>query len=188
MKGLMMGVGLLAFAGTAFGDALEQYDSIPEMIHARGDFDESNHTFEMISEEPAAFRLSKPSFSSDSDDVVYYENWRAAIYGVYNTFAHTDLNAVSVNAVPLQYESFKNMDSYEFLEDQGITVDITREEALEALKTLSDIDDLAEVKVKTQYGYQWSPAFEGIYYEDRTPGLDEFIREFGDFCEGRCVR
>ena len=97
MKGLMMGVGLLAFAGTAFGDALEQYDSIPEMIHARGDFDESNHTFEMISEEPAAFRLSKPSFSSDSDDVVYYENWRAAIYGVYNTFAHTDLNAVSVN-------------------------------------------------------------------------------------------
>lgn len=181
MKRLLMTLALLGFSTISFAEVLEQYDSIPEMIHARGDFDESNHTFEMLSDDPVAFRLSKPSFVSDLDEVIYYENWRAAIYGVYNTFAHTSLDSVTVTAEPIQYESLKNIDNFELLDDKAITLSLTRDEALEALKSVIDIDSFDDIKQKTRFGYSWSPEFESVYYEDRDPGIDALISELSDY-------
>ncbi|WP_306169274.1 hypothetical protein [Halomonas sp. MMSF_3323] len=186
MKQLLTALALMGLSTASFAEALEQYDSVTEMIHARGDFDESNHSFEMLSDDPVAFRLSKPSFASDSDEVVYYENWRAAIYGVYNTFAHTSLNSVTVTAEPLQYESFQNMENFKFLEDKAVTLSLTREEALEALQSLIDVDSFDDIKTKTSYGYSWSPEFENVYYEDRDPGIDSFTSSMLGFCTGFC--
>jgi hypothetical protein len=170
----------------AIAQISEQYDSLSELIYEHGDYDEGNGTFELYSEEPLEFRLSKVSIQGEPEQVTYYENWRAAAYGVYNTFAHTDIESLTVTATPLWIEGFMQRDNPRLLEERSITLAMNREQALDALEAAGGPDSLEAVKTKGGFGYQWSPEFLDVYYEDRQPGLDALIQELREYCVGPC--
>ncbi|SEG14583.1 hypothetical protein [Billgrantia desiderata] len=186
MKRILMSVALTGLPFAVMAEITEQYDSLSELIHEHGDYDEGNGTFELYSEDPLAFRLSKPAIQGEPAEVTYYENWRAAIYGVYNTFAHTSLDAVTMTAMPLWFESFTKRDSSRLMDEHAIMLEMGRDDALDALRAVTGMETLADIKMMTDFGYQWSPAFLDIYYEDRDPGLDAFIQELRLYCVEIC--
>ncbi|MDQ7735738.1 hypothetical protein QT231_23855 [Halomonas sp. SpR1] len=177
-----------AFSSTALAELSlsEQYDTVEELMYAHQDYDPSNNTFEMLDSDKPHYRLSKLAFASEPESVTYYENWRAAIYGVYNVFAHTSIEKVTVTATPLEIPSFQQRDQTTLLDDESVTLEMNREQAFDVLASLIDIDSLSDVKVSAEYGYQWSEEFITVYYEDRQPGLDALISELNRYCRGKC--
>lgn len=183
MQRLLIGAALVGLAATAQAEITEKYDSVAELIHSHGDYDADEGTFELYSDEPPAFRLSPQVFAADPADVIYYETWRSAIYGVYQAFAHTGYDDVMVTAVPVTFDS----DSGELLSDRAVTLAMDREQALAALQAVVDVESLDDTREKSPIiGYQWSPVFLDVYYEDHSPGLDAFISELREFCDGSC--
>lgn len=167
-------------------EVTQTYDNVEALMSAQQDYDSSNNTFEMLDVDKPHYRLSKIVFQNDLEEVVYYENWRAAIYGVYNVFAHTPIEHVTVTATPLEAESLMKMGNAQLLEDQSITLSISRDEALTVLSGLIQIDSLSDVKVPAEYGHQWSDDFNSVYFEDQQPGLDQLIADLNVFCRRGC--
>jgi len=175
-----------SFSCTSLAEVNETYDSVEALMSVHQDYDPSNNTLEMLDADKPHYRLSKIVLKNDLEEVVYYENWRAAVYGVYNVFAHTPLDQVTVTATPLQADSLMKMGSTKLLEDQSVTLSISRDEALSVLSDLIQIDSLADVKVPTEYGHQWSDDFNSVYFEDQQPGLDQLIGGLSLFCRRGC--
>lgn len=173
-------------SGFSFAEEPEQYNTVEELMEAHQDYHPSNGTFEMLDANEPSYRLSKIAWKSEPESVTYYENWRAAAYGIYNVFAHTPTESVSVTATPLQIPSINRADEKTLLEDDSITIQINREQALDAISGLIDVDSLNEVKTSTEYGYQWSEDFVSVYYEDRNPGLGALIAELKQYCTNDC--
>ncbi|MEQ4541157.1 MAG: hypothetical protein ABN479_19690 [Billgrantia sp.] len=186
MKRFIIALGILGLAVPALAEITEQYDSLEELILEHGDYDEGSGTFELYSEEPLSFRLSRISLKGEPHEVTYYENWRAAIYGVYNTFAHTSSGSVKVTAMPQWIEGFMKRDTARLMEEHAITLEMDRDDALAALQAAAGIQSLSVTKVMTDFGYQWSPEFLDVYFEDRNPGLDAFIQELRGYCVEPC--
>ncbi|TDV98039.1 hypothetical protein BDK62_10471 [Halomonas alkaliantarctica] len=171
------------FSSAALAELSEQYDTVEELMSAHQDYPPSGDTFEMLDAEKPHYRLSKITVENDLEEVVYYENWRAAVYGVYNVFAHTPIEQVTVTATPLEVENLMNWNQATLLEDKSVTLEINREEAFDILAGLIDIDSLSDVKEATEYGYQWSDDFNRVYYEDEQPGLDALIDRLVYYCK-----
>ncbi|WP_447042554.1 hypothetical protein [Vreelandella sp. H-I2] len=183
---VLVALSAVVFSSGALAELSEQYDTVEELMYAHQDYDSFNNTFEMLDADKPHYRLSKITVTNDLEDVVYYENWRAAIYGVYNVFAHTSIEEVTVTAIPLEFENLMNRDQSKLLENQSITLQISREEAYDALASLIDIGSLSDVKEATEYGYQWSDDFNSVYYESEQPGLDSLISNLLINCRGSC--
>lgn len=179
-------VGLIAFSGWALGDTPEQFDTVEELMYAHQDYDPSNNTLEILDADKPHYRLSKIVLKNDLSEVVYYENWRAAAYGIYNVFAHTPVESVTVSAIPYQIPGFQRADEGNLLEDREVTVHINRDQALDAISSLIDVNSLTDVKAQTEYGFQWSDDYISVYYEDRSPGLDALISELKPYCTNNC--
>lgn len=174
------------FSSAAMAELSEQYDTVEALMSAHQDYPPSGDTFEMLDADKPHYRLSKITVANDLEEVVYYENWRAAVYGVYNVFAHTSIEEVTVTAIPLEFENLMNRDQSQLLENQSITLQISREEAYDALASLIDIGSLSDVKEVTEYGYQWSDNFNSVYYESQHPGLDALISRLSQYCSNSC--
>ncbi|MGP5308079.1 hypothetical protein [Vreelandella alkaliphila] len=174
------------FSSAAVAELSEQYDTVEALMSAHQDYPPLGDTFEMLDADKPHYRLSKITVANDLEEVVYYENWRAAVYGIYNVFAHTPIEQVTVTATPLEVESLMNRDQARLLDDQSVTLQISREEAYEALASLIDIGSLSDVKEVTEYGYQWSDDFNSVYYESQQPGLDALISELFQYCIDGC--
>lgn len=175
-----------AFSSAALAELSEQYDTVEELMSAHQDYPPSGDTFEMLDAGKHHYRLSKITVENDLEEVVYYENWRAAVYGIYNVFAHTPIEQVTVTATPLEVENLMNWDQATLLEEQSVTLEISREDAYDALEGLIDIDSLSDVKEATEYGFQWSDDFNSVYYESEQPGLDALIAKLVQYCVSSC--
>lgn len=164
----------------------EQYSSVFDMVEKMSDYPPELDQFEILSEDPLHFRISPVVFQADSREVIYYSNWRAAIYGIYNTFIHTDVDHVTVDAIPRQYVSLKDRENPEMLTGSSVTIDINREDALMIVQSLITSDSLADLKDDKGGYYGWSDDFLSLYYEDRDPGLGSFIEKLSEFCSNDC--
>lgn len=179
-------VGLFALSSVALADLPDQFETVEELMYAHQDYDPSNDTFEMLDADTPHYRLSKIAWKTEPESVTYYENWRAAAYGIYNVFAHTPIESVTVSAIPYQIPSFQRADEGTLLNDREVTIHINREQALDAISSLIDVDSLTDVKTQTEYGFQWSDDYIDVYYEDRSPGLDALISELKPYCVNSC--
>lgn len=177
---------LVVFSSLAAAEVSEQYDTASELMEAHQDYHPSNNTFEVIDPDVPHYRLSAIAFKNEPEEVTYYQNWRAAVYGIYSVLAHTPIHEVSVTAIPLQTQGFNSPEEPVLLEDKAVSIEINRDQALDAIGSLIDVESLGEVKVETDYGYQWSDDFIDVYYEDKTPGLGALISELKKYCVNDC--
>jgi hypothetical protein len=178
--------GLFALSSVALADLPEQFETVEELMYAHQDYDPAYNSLEILDADEPHYRLSKIVFKNDLNEVVYYENWRAAAYGIYNVFAHTPIESVTVSAIPYQIPGFQRADEGMLLNDREVTIQINREQALDVISSLIDVDSLTDVKTQTEYGFQWSDDYIDVYYEDRSPGLNALISELKPYCVNNC--
>lgn len=151
---------------------IEKFGSVSEMIEAFGDYSADDESFLVLSEDPQHIRLTKVTVEGDPQSVVEAELKRAVMYGVYQSFIHTDIPEITVTAQPM-LTTF-NPHSQKLLDKPAYEVSVTRDQALEVVQEFLDVDELSELKIQGQFGVSWSDGFNSLYYEDRKPGLSVF--------------
>lgn len=160
---------------SAYATEIEKFDSVSEMIEAFGDYSADDESFLVLSEAPQHIRLTKVTVQGDPQSVVEAELKRAVMYGVYQSFIHTDIPEIKVTAQPM-LTTF-NPHSQKLLDKPVYEVSVTRDQALEAIQRFLEVNDLSELKTQEQFGVSWSDGFNSLYYENRKPGLNAFYTE-----------
>lgn len=156
-------------SATSRANTPSHFSSIPEMIEDFNDYPADGNSFEMLSEKPVYFRLSPVVISSDLPEVITNLTKMAAIYGIYRPFIHTDVNAVTATAVPIDSNTGKPLESY------GITK--TRGATLKDIKKSFTVNDFSELTISSEYGNDGSSkVFNQIQYDDQGGvGITKFF-------------
>jgi len=141
------------------------FDDVQAMIDDAGDYSSEKGTFKLISSAPLHIRMSPPVTQADLPQQVAQDVRRAALYGVYRTFIHTDAAAVTVTSVPIQITL--NPYTTKLQKKPQLQISVTRDQALKAVGSLIDADELADLVVPEQAGDiqldNWREDFEDLY-------------------------
>ncbi|MCP1605738.1 hypothetical protein [Pseudomonas citronellolis] len=144
------------------------FSDVPALIEDFGDYSAENGTFRLVSTVPLRIQLSPMVVPGDLPENDAREIRRAALYGVYRTFVHTDAKAVKVIVVPKEVD-LKTGKSH--LRDKpSIEVTATRDQALKAVKKLIKANQFADLVQPEQMGTiqldNWRDDFETLYFKD----------------------
>lgn len=167
------------------GETAEQYEvlidryegprkfvSVADMIESFGDFSEANNTF---SQNEGSFRLSPLVLGGDHADVIQHLTLRAAAYGVFNAFIHTDVPSVALEVRPLMTDNMRG-DNPRLLDYPALQITVSRDQALRVAKRFFPVDALEDMKVPTRYGEDWLEEFDSVYSShNRVHDLDLLI-------------
>lgn len=146
----------------------QQFELAEQMFEEFGDYSVSNESLNVLKTDPLHVRLTRPVMDGDHPSVVESELKRAVVYGIYQSFIHTDTDQITVTAQPM-LTTF-NPRSQKLLDKPAYEISITRDQALDAAQAFLAVDNLSELKVEGQFGLTWSDDFNNLYYEDRSPG------------------
>ncbi|WP_263264909.1 hypothetical protein [Pseudomonas sp. RIT-PI-S] len=153
----------------------QHFDSVETMVEEFGDYSADNDTFKLISTSPleVAFHpmvLSGEPASSQLDSVN-----RAALYGVYRIFIHTNAKAVEVTASPLLHDL--HTDTVKLLDSPVLRLKVTRDDALAVAKDFIPVSDLSELvepqKLGTMQLDGWVKPFAKLYASEQ--GAEELV-------------
>ncbi|HCD9834320.1 TPA: hypothetical protein NER77_004519 [Pseudomonas aeruginosa] len=157
-----------AAAVQAEGLAPMHFATVDAMIEDFGDYSAENGSFVLESSEPLKVQFAPTVVPGDLPENIEREVRRAALYGVFRTLIHTDAGAVAVTSVP--NETTFNPHSTRLLEKPRLTISTTREQALQAVKSLVDAQQLSELVVPERAGTiqldNWRKDFEALYFKD----------------------
>ncbi|HEB4011230.1 TPA: hypothetical protein RZX56_001476 [Pseudomonas aeruginosa] len=151
------------------------FDDVPAMIEDAGDYSVEKGTFELLSSSPLKLRMSPQVFQADLPQHVAESVRRAALYGVYRTFIHTDADMVTVVSVPTQITL--NPYTTKLQKRPELEISVTRDQALKAVGMLIDIDSLAALVESEKAGElqidNWTESFEELYFP--ASGQQKFL-------------
>ncbi len=172
-RGLLAALLALSFGPVA---AHAQFKgTIEQVIEEIGDFSVDNKTFEVISAKPLHIRLSPRIMTANAPDQAKEEVLRAAVYGVYRTFIHTDQAQVQVTAQPLLLGA--NGQGAKLLSVPRATVTVTRDKALQVAKKTLGVKAFKELVDNSDD--TWSEKMQNGRYVGRKPGLQQLAQELG---------
>lgn len=148
--------------------------SIEQVIEEMGDFSTDNKSFEVIRAKPLHIRLSPRIMTANAPDQAKEEVLRAAVYGVYRTFIHTDQPLVQVTAQPLFVTL--NPHSAKVLNTPRASVTVTRDKALQVAKQNLGVQGFKELVDSDD---TWSDKMQNGRYFNRKPGLLKVAQDLG---------
>ncbi|MDO5979203.1 hypothetical protein [Flavivirga spongiicola] len=119
---------------------LPQYETVKEMLSYANDFYEENGSLKFISKDSSNLHIqvSKPVFQNDLEKNKKEIVKRDIIYVAFQTFAQTDINELTITAVPLDQENSKN-----YFEEYKMTLKVNRNRAKSILKKYLNSDDFS---------------------------------------------
>ncbi|HEJ4809020.1 TPA: hypothetical protein SL598_002932 [Pseudomonas aeruginosa] len=151
------------------------FDDVPAMIEDAGDYSVEKGTFELLSSSPLKLRMSPPVFQADLPQHVAESVRRAALYGVYRTFIHTDAAMVTVVSVPTQITL--NPYTTKLQKRPELEISVTRDQALKAVGMLIEVDNLEALVESEKTGElqldNWTESFEELYFP--ASGQQKFL-------------
>lgn len=158
-----------------------KFSNISDMIEEFSDYSNSNGTYKILSLSPLHIQLSPMVVAGDFPEVIEEMIKRAMIYGVYRSFIHTDINQITVTAIPMEI-NFKG-GKPRYLKGYERTFSINRDNAQQLVQKYLKVSKLSQlitsVKISDMnINDQWTKDFNRIYYNDQGyPGITKF---FGD--------
>lgn len=168
MKKYVLALGLAAVATLS---QAQFKGTIEQVIDEMADFSADNKTFQVISAKPLHIRLSPRVMTLAAPEQTREEVLRAAVYGVYRTFIHTDQAQVQVTAQPVLMVPKPTV-----LDAPRATVTVTRAKALQvAQKTLG----VKSFKELVDSDDTWSDKMQNGRYLSRKPGLAKLAQDLG---------
>lgn len=177
----LMLVIFLCFPVISSAGSISTFPDVKSMIDDFNDYSTSNGTFVVLTSKPLHIQLSPQVVKGDLPEVIKEQVNRALMYGIYRSFIHTQINDITVTAVPIEI-NFRNKKSI-LLSKYKKTISITRSEALSLVKKYINVASFSELVADTKIGTivihnQWTKDFNRIYYNDQgSPGLNRFISE-----------
>jgi hypothetical protein len=160
MKAIFTALLLLASAGAQA--APEKFQSVDQMMEEFGDFTKEKNGYELISKSPLHIRLSALTMPADSVDSVNTSNQRALVYGVYRTFINTNVDKVTVTAIPAQVTLDGKNKRPHLLSDIKLIVTKTRQQAMQDISRFMKIKSMNELVDQDDF---WTEQFENeVYY------------------------
>jgi hypothetical protein len=168
---------VLAFAACASAAQAEPFrGTIEQVIEKMRDYSASNNTFQVLSKQPLHIRLSPKMVAAETSESVKTELLRAAIYGVYRTFIHTNADSVQVTARPLLMVINGEHREFVLLRKPLATVSVTRAKALEVARQTLQVTSFSQL---VDAGDMWTDKMENGRYVNRKPGLYKLADELG---------
>lgn len=145
-----------------------KFESVAAMIEDFGDYSAENGTFKQVTDAPLQIQLATTVAAGDLQENIDRELRRAALYGVYRTFIHTDTDAVKVRVVPNELAG--SPPTLTVRERPNLEVTVTRAQALQAAQSLVQVEQLSDLVTPEQAGKiqldNWRKDFEGVYFKD----------------------
>ena len=134
-------------------NSLPKYKTINEMFETSYDFSEEVGTLKFISlvESKLHVQISKPIFEGDSKNIIEEQVKRDIVYVAFQTFAQTEINALTITSVPNSNDNPKK-----YFNNYKKTVKVTREKALLILKKYLDTNNFS-ILYENQNG-AWVPS------------------------------
>lgn len=115
---------------------LDKYSTITEMLESSGDF--NGNKLEIISndKENTHIRVSSEFLKEESKSIIKEQVKRDIVYIIFQTFAQTELNKVTVTSIPIIRSTFNPNSEYDgrLQKDLKETISISRSEASEILQ------------------------------------------------------
>lgn len=143
------------------------FADVPAMIEDFGDYSAETGTFKLVSDSPLEIQIATLVAAGDLPENVQRELRRAALYGVYRTFVHTDAGAVKVKVVPNVMTSATERS---IQDTPSLEVTVTREQALQAVQSLVPAESFSDLVLPEQAGKiqldNWAQSFEPLYFKD----------------------
>lgn len=148
--------------------------TIEQVMEEMNDFVLENNTFQIVSAKPLHIRLSPQILSLNAPDQLNEEVLRAAVYGVYRTFIHTDQPQVQVTAQPLFISLSPR--SAKILDVPRAKVTVTRDKALQVAKQNLGVKEFKDL---VNSDNTWSDKMQNARYFNRKPGLLKVSQDLG---------
>jgi len=174
---------LLLLVGPPALGATSHFDSVPEMIEGLNDFTSDDGSFRVLRDKPLQIQLVEKVVAGDFPEVIRENIQRVIIYGVYRAFVHTDIDTITVSAVPGLLR-ISDWEIEKLLEGYRVTVTTTRTDALRYVQKyckVASMQDLVEDRTYGDYVFPnvWAECFEKLQYNDQGgPGLAVFFENF----------
>ena len=107
-----------------------KYDTVLEMLEASHDYE--GHNLEIISENPLNIRVSTDFVKGDPKKNIVDQTKRDIIYVVFQAFAETDIDEITVSSIPIKRENFNPNLPYDGKQIKSLkkTKKVTRTKAL----------------------------------------------------------
>jgi hypothetical protein len=145
------------------------------------DYTGEGGTFKVIRKSPLHIQVSPLAVPGDFPEVIDAQVKRAVIYGIYRSFIHTPVTAITVTAIPLE-RNFRT-GTKKFLPAYRRTVTATKDRALALVRRHLRVNSLRELVTDERIGRelipdQWTKGFQRLYYDTLgSPGLTLFYSE-----------
>lgn len=162
----------VVLSNVAYADGPTKFPSVTDMIQQLNDFSTDNGTFKVISKKPLHIQLSPEVLPNDLKSVISEQTERAAIYGIYRSFIHTDVDKITVTAIPKIYSK----DDY--VSADKVTITKTRAQALNDIQKFIPVTGFSELTISDEYGHdETSKEYKQIYFNDQGgAGLNKFFK------------
>jgi hypothetical protein len=111
-----------------------KYETVLKMLEAAHDYE--GHNLEIISDNPLHIRVSTDFIKGDSKQIMIEQVKRDIIYVVFQTFAQTNKDKITVTSIPIIRENFNPNLPYDgiLLDNLKLTRTVTKEQALVILE------------------------------------------------------
>lgn len=143
-------------------NSLPKYKTIKEMFEASYDFSEEVGTLKFLSLEESKLhvQVSKPIFEGDLRNIIEEQVKRDIVYVAFQTFAQTDINALTLTSVPNSNDNPKK-----YFDNYKKTVKVNREKALSILKKYLDTGNFSILYVNQNGLWVPSKQFSVLKFE-----------------------
>lgn len=133
-------------------EILPQYENIKEMLKEASDFHEEDGSLKFISEDESSFhvQISEAVLEAESEKLKEEIVKRGIVYIVFQSFAQTDIEELTVTAVPNDWENRKK-----YYNKYKKTVKVSRTKAKSILKKYLNNEDFSVLYKKE--GKLWFP-------------------------------
>ncbi len=172
---------LLFLESSAHAATPSQFGTVEALMHGFKDFTREAGTFRVIRKTPLHIQVSPVVVAGDLPEVIDAQVKRAVIYGIYRSFIHTPVTAITVTAIPLE-KNFRT-GTARVLPAYKRTVTATKDRALALAQRHLRVSSLRELVTDERIGGellsdQWTKGFQRLYYDTLgPPGLTLFYSE-----------
>jgi hypothetical protein len=155
--------------------AFPKYTSIVDMLKASSDFKE-NCIEDLSKNNNTHVRVSSEFLNTEDKKTITDQVKRDLVYVIFQTFAQTDLDNVTITSIPILKASFNpnSKDQGELENTYGVTATATRVKAIGILKKHLNISSFKELYTLDETVYLPNEKFERLKFGK----LDEVFKDF----------
>lgn len=144
---------------------LKKFPSVMDMLRNANEYREDNKTLVLLSEDPLSIQVSALVHHEEPDEYLRQKVKRDMVYVLFQSFAQTDVEVMTITSVPLAYS--KHYPQGKYLKEHQLKATVNRETAEKVMDKYLHTKNYKKLFRPTS-GDNYVPdqAFEKLLHED----------------------